>query len=60
MTCQYPHYHPVIKKCSVPETRFKIEKAFQSRCVDHNTKIIEVQTGMDHKIHVHLVFIRIW
>merc|ERR1719219_2993996 len=41
VACQYPHYHPVIKKCSVPETRFKIEKAFQSRCVDHNTKIIE-------------------
>jgi len=41
VTCQYPHYHPVVKQCSVPETRFKIEKAFQSRCVDHNTKIIE-------------------
>ena len=48
VTCQYPHYQPVIKMCSVPETRFKIEKAFQSRCVDHNTKIIEVRKPNDH------------
>ena len=39
----YAHYYSVIRKCSVPETRFKIEKAYQSRCVEHNTNIIEVK-----------------
>ena len=46
MTTKTPHYRVVIRKCSVPETRFKIEKAFRSRCVEHNTKIIEVPKVM--------------
>jgi len=41
VTTQYPHYRPVGQQCTVPETRFKIEKAFQSRCFEHNTKIME-------------------
>lgn len=41
VTTKYPHYHPVIKRCSNPKTRFAMEKAFQSRCFEQNTPIIE-------------------
>eukprot|EP00092_Neocalanus_flemingeri_P009866 GFUD01010635.1.p1 GENE.GFUD01010635.1~~GFUD01010635.1.p1 ORF type:complete len:787 (+),score=201.65 GFUD01010635.1:408-2768(+) len=41
VTTKYPHYHPVIKNCKNPQTRFIMEKLMQSRCVKENTPRIE-------------------
>jgi len=41
VTMKYPHFFPVSRKCKNPDTRYKVEKMFSSRCKDVNTKIIE-------------------
>jgi len=41
VTMKYPHFFPVTRKCNNPETRFRVEKTYLSRCNEENTKIIE-------------------
>ena len=41
VTMKYPHFFPVSRKCRVPETRRKVETAYQSKCMEVNTPLLE-------------------
>eukprot|EP00743_Colponemidia_sp_Colp-15_P005899 GILK01006341.1.p1 GENE.GILK01006341.1~~GILK01006341.1.p1 ORF type:complete len:710 (+),score=127.31 GILK01006341.1:222-2132(+) len=41
LTLKYPHYNPCMTLCSVDTTRQAMEKAFNSRCIDTNARLLE-------------------
>ena len=49
VTTKYPHYNPIIRNAKNPKTRFRMEKIFQSRCMEENTPRIEEMVKLRHK-----------
>jgi thimet oligopeptidase len=49
VTLKYPDYIPVMERCSVAATRAKLEAAFNSRCKDANTSILEELISVRHQ-----------
>lgn len=41
VTCQYPHYFPVMRYCKVERTRQSLYRAFESRAAEKNVPILK-------------------
>lgn len=50
VTLKYPHYFPLMKKCSVEETRKTTEFHFNSRAIKENTQILEELVASRQKL----------
>lgn len=49
VTLKYPCYVPLQERCSVEATRKKMEAAYNSRCLEENTKILEELVQLRHQ-----------
>jgi len=49
VTLKYPHFFPVTRKCHVPETRRILETAYQAKCTEENTGLLEEILDLRHK-----------